>query len=145
MIERQFPEPSKLIVAILLRDEPALADTGPAEDPIFHVSDNPEAPVDLTGDQLPYVRVLTLRGVRDDLTDTAFVDIEAWADDATDDGLNLIERIVDKHIKRRKAAAGYGVLDAVRISIRPQSVPWGDTNVSRHLAQVQVSARRTGG
>lgn len=144
-LARHFPEPSKLVVAILVRDEPALADTGTLDDPVYHVSDNPQLPVSLADAQLPYVRVLTLRGTRDEITDSAFVDIEIWADADTDDGQNLAELIVDKHIKKRKSAEGYGVLDTVRISIRPQSVPWGDINVSRHLAQVQVSARRTGG
>lgn len=141
---RRFPSPVKLIVAILLRDEPALADTGTEDDPIFHVGDAPEYPTALRGGQLPYVHVGSLRGARDDITDLSFVDVNIWAADA-DEADALAEEIADKHIQRRKSAVGYGVLDRVRVSIRPQPVPWGDTNVSRRLVQFQVSARRTGG
>lgn len=141
---RTFAEPGKLIMAILLRDEPAVADTGTTLDPIYHIGDPTEPPVDLV-DRLPYVWVTQGPGRRDEITDLTFVDITVFADASTDEGVDLAERIADQHIKRRRAAVGYGVLDEVRVSIRPQSVPWGDTNVSRHLVQVQVSARRTGG
>ena len=139
---RRFPSPTKLVVGCLLLD-PALADTGTPEEPIYHVGDPEERPVALRS-SLPYAWVLPGGGQRDDITDTAFVDVRYYTG-PDQDGMALAENACDLYVRPRTVVPGVGVIDRVRISIRPQAVPSGTTNVSCHLVQFQVSARRTGG
>lgn len=141
---RRFPAPGKLVLALLLERESRLADTGTAEEPVYHVGDPEELPVDLAS-RLPYAWVQQGPGNRDDISDSTFVDVEFFADADTDDAYEMAEAAADEHITRRSSVAGYGVIDTVRVSIRPQSVPWGDRTVSRCLVQFQLSTRRSGG
>ncbi len=139
---RRFPRRDELLIQILLQEFPDdLGDTGTDADPIYHVGNPEELPIPLP---LPYVWVRPVRGQRDAVTDQGFVDIEVFDSIEHGDSYDLAERIADG-VKPRMGVAGYGVLDTVRIAITPQSVRWGDSNVSRHLVQFQVSARRTGG
>jgi len=141
---RRFPSPGQLVVQLLLRGEEALANTGTEAAPVYHVGDPEKRPVELVK-QLPYAWVVQGPGTRDDITDTTFVDVYFYTSSKTDDGLQMAERAADVHIRPRKWIKGFGVLDRVRVAIRPQAVPSGTTGVSCHLVQFQVSARRTGG
>lgn len=143
-MSRSFPSPGKLVVALLLAREERLADTGSPQAPVYHVGDPEELPVDLAS-RLPYAWVQQGAGNRDDVTDSTFVDVDFFASSDTDDAYLLAEAAAEHHIRRRASVEGYGVLDSVRISIRPQSVPWGDRTVSRCLVQFQLSTRRSGG
>lgn len=144
MTPRRFPQPGKLVVQLLLRGEPALKNTGDPADPVYHVGDPEERPVDLAS-RLPYAWVKQGPGRRDDITDQTFVDVEFYTDENTNEGMEMAERAAELHVRARKWIDGYGVLDTVRISIRPQAVPSATTNVSCHLVQFQVSTRRSGG
>lgn len=141
---RVFPSPAKLVVQLLLRDEPALADTGTVDDPIYHVGDPEQRPLQLAG-ILPYAWVSQGSGSRDDLIDVTFVDVMFFTADP-DAGRELAERAADQHIRRGRGVDGFGILqNGTGVAIRPQPVPSGTTNVSCHLVQFRVSTRRTGG
>lgn len=153
MSTRRFPNLERLAVQLLLRDVPELADTEITpttyrpDGIVYHVSTDDDVPDDLAS-ILPYVRVTSRpAGQRDLVTDRAFLDIDVWDSIEFGDAEALAERLADpmrSPIRTRAAAMGAGWFDYVGHS-RPSSVRWADSNVSRYLLQMQVSARRTGG
>lgn len=147
---RRFPIVEKLVVDLLLRDFPELADeerTASAYRPdgiVYHVGDAEDPPPDLAT-ITPYVRVAPA-GSPPQLVrwlDVANLDIDVWHTDR--DESRRICGDIREYLRPRLFISGRGVIDTLTVTGRPQPVAWADDTVSRYLLQVQVSARRTGG
>lgn len=92
---------------------------------------------------LPFVRIARRGGSDDRITDTATVDIDAFAASRTDSRL-LADTIRARLIAPGGLVSGAGVLiDQSSTATAPNEVPWSnDQSIRRFTATYRVTARR---
>jgi hypothetical protein len=88
---------------------------------------------------LPFVRVAKLGGTDDGITDAPLVDFDVFAATRSQ-ARQIAEEIRDR--LRPRIRAGSAIVDSVRTSVSPRSLPWDNSNIQMNGATYAIGLRR---
>lgn len=101
-----------------------------------HAGNN--APDDVE-ERLPFVRVVSLGGSDDTVTDVPVVDFDVFA--ATLDGAKALSATIRARLVPR-TRAGSAIIDYVSTNVSPRPLPWNNSRIKRVSATYAIGRRR---
>lgn len=88
---------------------------------------------------LPFVRVARIGGQDDGVTDSGVYDFDVFA--ATRQQAWEVAETIRARLRPR-TRSGTAIIDAVRTSTAPRTLPWANSNIQRYSATYGITLRR---